>query len=104
MSIEISSETLLTVPQAAQRLPGQPHISSLHRWRSHGVRGVKLETVLIGGRRFTSVEALERFAARTTAAAEGQPLPIRSSKERERAIQRAEKGLGITPPAVGGRR
>ena len=35
--------------------------STLHRWRLVGCSGVKLQTLKIGGRRFSSVEALEKF-------------------------------------------
>ena len=62
MSIDLSIEQLLSLPCAARRLPGHPHISTLHRWRLRGVRGVRLETTLVGGKRYTSIEALQRFA------------------------------------------
>lgn len=93
MAIEISCETLLSLADAAKALPNRPHTSTLHRWRMAGVRGVKLETCLIGGRRFTSLEALERFAAATTAAANGEPQPVRTSRQRELAMDRAEQEL-----------
>ncbi|MBX3413904.1 MAG: DUF1580 domain-containing protein [Pirellulales bacterium] len=64
MSIDFSQEQLLSFPGAARRLPGNPHVSTLHRWRLRGVRGVRLETTLIGGKRYTSIEALQRFADR----------------------------------------
>ncbi|MBX3437201.1 MAG: DUF1580 domain-containing protein [Planctomycetaceae bacterium] len=67
-----------------------PNISTLHRWRLHGVRGHKLETVLVGGRRFTSDEALERFIARTTAAGDGEKSPVRSHAN---GNERAEREL-----------
>ena len=54
---------------------------------------MRLETVVIGGRRFTSAEALERFAAATTAAADAAPPPIRTPRQRERAIKAAEEKL-----------
>lgn len=50
------------------------HPSTLHRWRQRGIRGVRLETLLIGGARYTSTEALSRFFAATTAAADGEKL------------------------------
>lgn len=93
MSIDLSQETLLTFPQAAATLPGRPHVSTLHRWRLRGVRGVKLETCLIGGRRYTSQEALERFSAATTAAANGEAPKVRTPTQRERAIRQAEQEL-----------
>ncbi|MBA4106830.1 MAG: hypothetical protein C0485_13840 [Pirellula sp.] len=61
MAIHLDSESLLTLQAAARWLPGRPHISTLHRWRMRGVRGVKLETCLIGGTRYTSKEALQDF-------------------------------------------
>jgi hypothetical protein len=93
MSIDISSEALLSLNDAAKSLPGRPHISTLHRWRLRGVRGIRLETALLGGRRFTSVEALERFSAAITAAADGEPPPTRTPRQRERAIAAALKDL-----------
>ena len=96
MAIDIHREHLLTFPQAAKRLPGHPHLSTLHRWRLHGVRGTRLETCRIGGKRFTSREALERFALATTAAADGEPVPCRTPRQRERAIERAVRELAET--------
>jgi len=97
MTIDISSERLLSLTEAAKSLPGRPHISSIFRWLSNGVRGVKLESCLIGGRRFTSQEALERFCAATTAAADGGPAPVRTSRQRQRAIEQAERRLNRNP-------
>jgi hypothetical protein len=93
--IDIVNEQLVSLAEASKLVPGRPHISSIFRWMGNGVRGVKLESCLLGGRRYTSVEALERFAARTTAAAEGHSLPTRTSKQREQAIQKAERELGV---------
>ncbi|NLF67444.1 MAG: DUF1580 domain-containing protein [Candidatus Anammoximicrobium sp.] len=95
MSIDISRESLLTLTEAAKTLPTRPAISSLHRWRLRGVRGVKLETALLGGRRVTSREALERFAAAVTNAAEGDPAPVRTPRQRAQEIAAAERKLGI---------
>lgn len=93
MSIDVASETLRTFAEASRLQPGRPHVSTLHRWRLRGVRGVRLETCVIGGRRFTSDEALHRFAAATTAAADGSPPPPRTSRQQRRDIQRAEAEL-----------
>jgi hypothetical protein len=86
-------EKLVTLTEASKILPGRPHISSLWRWHRRGVRGVRLETLVVAGRRFTSLESLERFTAATTAAADGQPMPTRTSKQREKAIAAAEAEL-----------
>ena len=68
--IDIKNETMRPLSDACKEIEGRPHVSTLHRWRLRGVRGQKLETVLIGGRRFTSLEALDRFIRATTAAAD----------------------------------
>lgn len=90
--IDIQSETLLTFAEAAKRLPGRPNLSTLHRWRLAGVRGVKLETCLIGGKRYCSVESLDRFVRRLT---EGQrsstaPTGRATKKVRNNAIRRLD--------------
>ncbi|MGD0896640.1 MAG: DUF1580 domain-containing protein [Thermoguttaceae bacterium] len=95
MSIDISAERLFSLADTAKTLPGRPAISTLHRWRLRGVRGVRLETCLIGGRRFTSREALERFISATTAAANGERPPTRTPRQRQRAIDQAERDLGL---------
>jgi hypothetical protein len=92
--IDPQTEQLLSFPQAAGCLPSRPHICTLHRWRLNGISGVRLETVRIGGRRFTSREALERFNAAVTAAADGSPSSTRTPRQRQRDIERAEKELG----------
>ena len=61
--IDLSTETLVPWQQVAKHVPGSPHVSTLHRWRLRGVRGKKLETLLVGGTRFTSREAIDRFIA-----------------------------------------
>jgi len=40
----------------------RPHFSTLYRWALKGFRGVRLETIRIGGTLCTSKEALQRFA------------------------------------------
>ncbi len=38
-----------------------PHPETIARWARRGCRGIRLETVLLGGRRYSSLEAIERF-------------------------------------------
>lgn len=88
------SETLISLAEAARTLPGRPNIATLWRWRTAGVRGVTLETVTVGGRRYTSREALARFVAATTAAADGEPVARpQTPRQREAAIRAAEREL-----------
>lgn len=37
------------------------HVATVWRWRLHGIRGQKLRTVLIGGRRFVMAADLQDF-------------------------------------------
>jgi hypothetical protein len=64
MSIDLQNETLLTFSEASARVPGRVSVQTLHRWRLRGVRGVKLESCKVGGKRITSAEALQRFSDR----------------------------------------
>jgi hypothetical protein len=62
----IFQEVLIPLATAARRLPcrrsGRPtHVSTLHRWRSKGLKGVRLESVRVGSIWHTSAEAVERF-------------------------------------------
>ena len=71
MAIDIAKERLLTLSQAAKKLPkrraGKPTATStLYRWASVGLRGVKLVVLRVGGCTCTSDEALQRFFDRLT--------------------------------------
>ena len=60
------NEHLLNFTQAAERLPprgdGKPcHPNTVARWARLGLNGVILETIKVGGRRYTSQEACQRF-------------------------------------------
>lgn len=55
-------EQLIRLSRA--RIPGNPHISTRWRWCTRGISGTKLESIVVGGQRFTSAEAVERFLAK----------------------------------------
>ncbi|MFT7464314.1 MAG: hypothetical protein ACI9EF_002667 [Pseudohongiellaceae bacterium] len=65
----IDQDTSAFVPlsEVADLLPrhrGRPiHISTVYRWVQQGVHGVRLSTARIGGRLYTSREALHQFMA-----------------------------------------
>jgi len=106
MSIDIHSENLRPLKEALARLPGKPHLSTGWRWAMKGIRGIRLETCVIGGHRYTSDEAVQRFVDATTAAhnagAASPAVPIDETlRKRRAAIKRAERELaeaGIPPP------
>jgi len=95
MSIDIHSDSLLTISQAAKSLPMRPNVSTVWRWIQRGVRGVTLDSVVVGGRRYTSKEALQSFVERSTAAADGKAMPVRTSRQREREITAAERDFDV---------
>lgn len=66
MPIDISTERTLSLLAATAMIPSRrrgrkPAVSTLYRWALSGVRGVRLETIQVGGTRCTSVEAMQRF-------------------------------------------
>lgn len=72
--IDIRTEKLLSLTRAARRLPRRRAgrkvaASTLYRWSAVGCRGIRLETVQVGGTRCTSLEALGRFFAALAAQA-----------------------------------
>ncbi len=56
-----SPQPPLSLPQAATRFPNRPSSQTVYRWATHGVRGVKLGSQMIGGRKYTSQAAIDRF-------------------------------------------
>jgi hypothetical protein len=94
------SRKFITLVQASKRLPGHPHLSTLHRWRTRGVNGIRLITKKVGHRRVVALSDLESFIEAVTAAADGTPAPVRTAKQRQRDIDRAERELardGVGP-------
>jgi hypothetical protein len=54
-------EQLISIRDASALIPGSPHISTIWRWILRGVKGHRLESISVGGRRFTSKESVNRF-------------------------------------------
>ena len=71
--IDLTVDHILLLAKTASVVPSRPHVATLYRWWRRGVRGIKLETVVIGGRRYTSLEALQRFADRLSEATPTAP-------------------------------
>lgn len=110
--IDFVVENLLSTVEAAKfvgaRRGRRPiNQSTIWRWCMHGVRGVRLESICIGGTRVTSTEALQRFferlAERSGHGSALAPTPVGSSfvpssssssrRNRERRRAKAEKEL-----------
>ncbi|MCH8970297.1 MAG: DUF1580 domain-containing protein [Planctomycetes bacterium] len=80
------NENLIRIAEVPKHLPGRPNVSTVYRWLNSG----KLESVMIGGRRWTSTEAIARFVDRSTS---GAATPSEVSERRKREIEKAEAKL-----------
>ena len=63
---------LISFRELAAQIPparnGRPvHVSTLHRWRVHGLKKVRLDAIRIGGAWYTSSAAFQRFCDGVTA-------------------------------------
>ena len=100
--IDMSEETLIPIGQVPQKLPPRPsgksvHVTSVYRWINHGVRGVKLESLKVGGTTYTSTEALQRFAEGLSHPRDVSTPPYSLTRQREieRAAREVSEMLGI---------
>ena len=99
--IDISSEAVVTLTEATHHLPRRrkgkrPAVSTIFRWAQHGCRGIRLETIQVGGSKCTSIEALQRFFDRLTAAAHPEtPTEGAPQVEDHEATERELDQLGI---------
>ncbi len=63
-------------------------IPTVWRWSQRGIRGHVLESFSVGGRKFTTREAFQRFISRTN----GERIVNgETPRQRERAIKQAER-------------
>ncbi len=90
--IDIANDDVFPVSEAPRHIPGRPSQATVWRWVLTGVGGIKLESILIGGRRNTSTASIQEFCDQRTAAADGDTPPVRTLRQREREITAAERG------------
>jgi hypothetical protein len=103
MAIDLTTETTVSLSQAARLLPpgrgDRPvSLSCLLRWVLRGARGpsgelIRLEAVRLGGRWLTSREVLQRFAEALTPRLADTPPSPRPPAARQRASARAAEQL-----------
>jgi hypothetical protein len=80
---------------AAAKLLGL-HVGSIFRWASRGVRGRKLPTILVGGRRFVLVRDLKEMLSAINSESTSSVAQPTSSKQKAEAAERELDRLGIT--------
>jgi hypothetical protein len=100
--IDVHTEKVIPFGKVPEHIPGRPHFSQVYRWSMRGLRGCKLEWIKIGGRRFTSLEALDRFYRALTIADGGEAAPMPTPKARKRQIAAAEHELSAAGFTIGG--
>ena len=93
MSGDILSEVAIPISEAPKHVPGRPHAATIWRWHQRGIRGVRLETFVCGGKRFTTAESIRRFIHASTEARDGAPVDRAPGRKREAAIDAAEREL-----------
>ena len=57
----LQESTILSLNEATKKFPSSVSRATLERWIRRGVHGVKLATIKIGGRRFTTASAIQDF-------------------------------------------
>jgi hypothetical protein len=104
--IDLESERTISLQEAARRYPsgreGKPtHVATVLRHITMGVRGpngeiVRLDGTRLGRRWITSIEAIQRFSERLTAATisnQAQAPGVATSASRKRELERIKREL-----------
>lgn len=86
MTLELQEEKFLSLRDAPKHFPGRPHISTIYRWITR--KNNPLETIKVGGRVFTTVEAIHRFIAACNPSRSVAPPRLRQEQ-----IEHAERTL-----------
>jgi hypothetical protein len=91
--IDFTRETTFPLSQASRKVPRRGsgkrlHTATFYRWAAVGCRGVKLETLQIGGTKCTSAEALQRFFERLSNAGDSSLGPMANSTHRDKPGRR----------------
>jgi hypothetical protein len=78
--VNLTTEQSFPLARAADLLEPvlgrRPHYSTLYTWTTKGLRGVRLESVRVGGSIVTSRESLDRFFARLDESRSGTPQEV----------------------------
>jgi len=86
MTETLLSESRLSLAQLAREQ--SVSLPTAWRWTLRGVRGVVLESLSVGGRKYTTREAFARWVARTN----GEPVVAgQTPRQRKSAIDAAER-------------
>jgi hypothetical protein len=93
MGIDIQTETVIGIGAGCREFPPNGVAgATMARYIQKGIGGIKLETIKIGGRRYTSKEAIARFIAAQNAD-EGTAAPAITPAQRRRQSEAARQAL-----------
>lgn len=84
----------LTLVKAVQEVTGtRPHLSTCIRWATYGSKGIILQTVMLGGRRLTTIKWFEQFIEATTNASTPRAGLEAKSAKTSKAMKKAAADL-----------
>jgi hypothetical protein len=90
-------ETLVSLTEACKCFPVKCSRASIERWaRKKGSRGATLETIILGGRRYTSREAIDRFVRSQLQTEAERPAPTRGMSKKD--VESAARRFGLPEP------
>ena len=71
-------DELIPLSEASRIIIGHPAMATLHRWHAVGVKGRKLVTTTVGGKRYTTLRDIANFMRRD----DGEPVEIKARAPR----------------------
>ena len=90
-------ETLVPLTAACKYFPVKCSRTSIERWARKGSRKATLETILLGGRRYTSREAIARFIRSQLRVEAERPAPTRGTMSKKE-VEAAARRFGLPEP------
>ncbi len=105
ITIDHSTETIISFTGVTKlpcmRCDGkQISPATVYRWASEGVKGIRLECFVQGGRLVTSVEAVNRFIARVSAQRTQLTAPVAPPMPTLESLKPTAKRRGASSPAL----
>jgi Protein of unknown function (DUF1580) len=92
--IDPKREELRSFAQISKEHPIHPSVASLWRWCLRGIKGHHCESLVYGGRRYSTLEAVDRFAA-VLSANRSESEPPASRQRQDEIAGAAEKAEAI---------
>jgi hypothetical protein len=98
----LAGESLVLLAKSSEHFPFPISAATLQRYWRHGIRGNKLATILLGGRRFTSLEEISRWVARSsTVSGDDDDVPIINPPPK-RNVEAGRKKFNLPPSGRNG--